>query len=981
MEILQKQNSKAAFCKYILTLDLINSSYGIISLAHVANTGALMPSSSILLNNALKSLTISALSLSLVVFCPTAAQGQDARDLCKQAFFYTSQNRFTDALALLDQAMKINPFLPDPYLLRGRIRMDHLKQLPEARADFNKAIELDPKYYDAYQARAILELNEKRYVDGIKDMSQAISLAPSKNPHNYGLRAVMYHELHKYAEALSDLNVVLAAEPNNANLLVLRARALASFKRYNEAFVDFNKAVSLAPGDLNARGYRAYNFFRAKMYPQALADCQFVLSKDPNNWQAYQTIGHVYGDQKKLKEAIAQYTKSLAIHPNEANTLEGRGICYEELKDYKNALNDYTAATKGVPDEPIELLLRRGILNNVMKNSKAAIEDFNKILRTNPNEARAYAARSTSYRNLDQFDLAIADSNSALRIDPNEPVYISARGDAWFSKKKYNEAISDYTQALKLKKSTSDYISRGRCFQEQEKYVLALADFNSALELSPNDKDALINRGYLYDSIYEYDSALKDCETILKLNPQERGALELRGYTFRLMGKYKESLADYDAVIAKDPTDVSARLGRCSTYLYLGEYQKAIDEANFVLLSKIPDSDSYKLSDLAAAKLYLTRGLSRTGNPDKAYEVWKGIRLEDLVSTYHSYALEVGREVRHFLVAEKREKRCNVVQHEEPPPVVEIPADLSKNFANRVLSKHFYFISNECATRLVYYATFSESFSNLLSEYFGESTPGASLRTQVLALPNRQILAEYAKKFDIAKSNSLSTDELIGLFDKDKNVILVDCSKTYFPMAYCLAERSLLSTIKNPEPWATKGIPSLFSRTYAYYDDKEPCRLRAHFGYQIYWQLRTLKHPFSKISLTEILDMKPESVNQAKAHLLAVFLYINKKLPAYLSLAKAEQKNGFTTYVEAAFQQKREDLEAKWIEYLKSVEASENEIKELPTVDVCDDSAEFASFKKTYKLPIYDEDEKPLEETAPPAVPNIQLDPSQRRDS
>jgi tetratricopeptide (TPR) repeat protein len=919
------------------------------------------------------------MAIYLVFSCSAPTQAQDARDLCKQAFFDINQNRFSSALVLLDQAIMINPLLPDPYLLRGRIRMDHLRQLTEARADFNRAIELDPKYYDAYKARGILELNEKNYSDGIKDISKAITLDPSK-PHDYGLRAVMYHELRKYTEALADLNVVLAAEPNNADLLVLRGRTYASFKRFNEALVDLNKSVSLAPGNLNTWGYRAYTLFKAKMYSQALADCQFILKKDPNYWQAYQTIGHVYGAQKKYKEAIAQYTKSLAIHPNEANTLEGRGICYEELKDYKNALNDFTAATKGVADEPIELLLRRGILNTVMNNSKAALEDFNKILKLNPKEDRAYAARATSYRNLDRWDLAIADSNSALRIAPNEPAYISARGDAWFFKKKYNEAISDYTQALKLKKAGTFFISRGRCYQEQEKDELALADFNSALELNPNDKDALRARGYLYTDMYEYDLALKDSETILKQHPQERGALELRGYTFRLMGKYKEALADYDAVFAKDPTNVDARLGRCATYLFLGEYQKAIEEANFVLQAKIPDSDPHKLSNLAIAKLDLTRALSRTGNPDKAYEVWKGIRLEDLVSSYHSYALEVGREVSHFLVAEKREKRCNIVQQDESSAGTQIPEDMRKSFANKLASNHFYFISNECPIRLTYYATFSESFSNLLAEYFGSSAQDTS-KTLVLALPNSQILTEYAKKLAITKSNTVTVENLIGLFNKEKNIILVDCSKTYFPMAYCLAEKSLSSAVKAPEPWAVEGIPSLFSRTYAYFDDNEPCKLNAHFGYQIYWQLRTLKHPFSKITLTEILDMKPESVNQAKAHLLAVFLYINKKLPSYISLAKAEQKNGFNTFVEAAFQQKKEDLEAKWIEYLKSVEASEKEIEQLPTVDVSDNYQEFATFEKMYKLPIYDDDQKKLKEIAPPSGPILESKQSQQRDS
>src|SRR5215813_4936456 len=64
-----------------------------------------------------------------------------------------------------------------------------------AAADYTHAIELDPKYADAYQQRADVWEKTKQYDSALKDIQKAIELAPKKG--DYYLDLAWYELLNR----------------------------------------------------------------------------------------------------------------------------------------------------------------------------------------------------------------------------------------------------------------------------------------------------------------------------------------------------------------------------------------------------------------------------------------------------------------------------------------------------------------------------------------------------------------------------------------------------------------------------------------------------------------------------------------------------------------------------------------------------------------------------------------------------------------
>ena len=69
------------------------------------------------------------------------------------------------------------------------------------------------------------------------------------------------------------------------------------------------------------------------------------------------------------------------------------------------------------------------------------------------------------------------------------------------------------------------YINRGNAYQEIGQYELSIADFDRAIELSPQNGMAYNNRGFTFILMEKYERAENDIKKSLEFNPNNIYAL------------------------------------------------------------------------------------------------------------------------------------------------------------------------------------------------------------------------------------------------------------------------------------------------------------------------------------------------------------------------------------------------------------------------------------------------------------------------
>jgi predicted O-linked N-acetylglucosamine transferase (SPINDLY family) len=134
-----------------------------------------------------------------------------------------------------------------------------LRRPEDALKSYDKAIALNPNYFQAFNNRANALLDFHLPEDALKDYRKAISLNKSYVNGWVGCGNAL-SILARYADALLAYDDALTLNPNRTDAWVGRGNVLCELRRYDEAVAAYDKALSIKPdleciegGRLNAK--------------------------------------------------------------------------------------------------------------------------------------------------------------------------------------------------------------------------------------------------------------------------------------------------------------------------------------------------------------------------------------------------------------------------------------------------------------------------------------------------------------------------------------------------------------------------------------------------------------------------------------------------------------------------------------------------------------------------------------------------------
>lgn len=122
-----------------------------------------------------------------------------------------------------------------------------------------------------------------------------------------------------------------------------------------------------------------------------------------------------------------------------------------------------------------------------------------------------------------------------------------------------------------------------------QKYQIAMAKCNTALQKYPNEAFLYYWRGSIYNSIGEKLLAIEDFNKSIELNDKNAKAYVLRGICKADLEDKEGALEDYNKAIELNPNDGSAYSMRAMVKLDLGDMQgadKDLDMSNKLMNSK-----------------------------------------------------------------------------------------------------------------------------------------------------------------------------------------------------------------------------------------------------------------------------------------------------------------------------------------------------------------------------------------------------------
>ena len=325
-------------------------------------------------------------------------------------------------------------------------------------------------------------------------------------------------------KALTEYNNALKLFPKDEYALGKKDEITTTLKNEKEKLDSFNDMVAL--GD---------KLLKEEKYAEAVLQYESALKLYPNN----NAVKEKYQEAKNKKETYD--TKA-----SEYLRLKTQGQEFTLRKKYSEAINVYQQALELFPDDK-EI---PGIIANLQSQ-----QDISERYNSKINEAdalyedRSYVEAKTAYE-------------AALTVIPDDSYALGMidRIDEIVNSSEYRKIQSD---KAKMDNDFENYIAKGVNAEAAKNYELALTNYNKALEIKPNNADALAKKKNAEDMILYQEQQRKEQERLAAIEAEKQRNANIQnlinaGNQQLTDKRYAEAEQTFNQVLALDPTNATA---------------------------------------------------------------------------------------------------------------------------------------------------------------------------------------------------------------------------------------------------------------------------------------------------------------------------------------------------------------------------------------------------------------------------------------
>ena len=325
----------------------------------------------------------------------------------------------------------------------------NLKRPSEAKPEYEKAIALDPKFFEAYLNLGTLLL-ESSPKDALAPLRKAIELQPAQN-HPHYLLAVALDRSGDQAGAAEQFQQILGLEPTDIQALKYLGWYFLGHQKPAEAETKFREALQIEPSDQKLLLGLAQSL-DAQKKPEAEEVYQQYLSANPGDSKVRYRMIYALIEQEQYDAAKAELDKA---------------------PDAKQ------------PTE--EMLKLRADIQLAQKQNNGAIESLQQAVAQKPQDAQLHGQLGRLYLGKRDFANAEKELKIALSLDKSNLVYFKDLTSTYYLGGNYPMALAGLDTIEKVETlNAGQWFIRALCYDKLRQIFPAMDAYHKFLELDQN---------------------------------------------------------------------------------------------------------------------------------------------------------------------------------------------------------------------------------------------------------------------------------------------------------------------------------------------------------------------------------------------------------------------------------------------------------------------------------------------------------------
>ncbi len=484
-----------------------------------------------------------------------------------------------------------------------------------------KALQINPTYYDALYARSYYYMQTEAYEQAIVDYNLLIKLYP-QDPLLYLYRGQAFFHLENFVQAEEDYLNAYTLDSANVDICNSLGSLYFIIDLYQDAKIYLDQSIQIDPNNLFAYYYRAYTEYYLGMYETSFEDASVCLRIDPQYVDAYRLQALILMAQGKYKSAIDiyEYLQKKDID-FEVEDFLNWGIAYYQLGKYLDAqfylelpeehedadiyyylaksyyqvgklpealnyLNQALQYSDSLSESTAPLYYHRAMFRAERGLKQDAWDDFLYAHYLMPEITEPATLKDYEMEALTSVFLEQKAQTEKSALDSVRLTGYQDRAGAFIANGELDRALSSVAEALAIDSTEAyTYVIRATAHTMTGEFDLALQDLDQASQWDQGQE--LENISYVRSLVYgeqgAWGKAIEQISVAIEQNPEEASYYADRASFAYEMDNYQAALKDISQAIQQSPEYWEFYNDRAIYYLALGQSQQAIEDCNRVL--------------------------------------------------------------------------------------------------------------------------------------------------------------------------------------------------------------------------------------------------------------------------------------------------------------------------------------------------------------------------------------------------------------
>lgn len=424
---------------------------------------------------------------------------------------YAKSNKYTEALKDAEKTVEIKPDWGKGYSRKGSA-LAYLRRTDEAIAAYEKGLEVDPN--NPQLKEGLTEVRSQKEFNSNKgfpnpfagpDVLVRLQLDPRtkdymNDPTFVNLIQQIQRNPNLLTQNLQDSRVITALgvlmgfdmsqeEPMDTEPSYTpqpkKPEPKPEPKKEPEPELPENKKLAKKEKELGNEAYKKKDF------SIAIGHYENALKHDPTDITFYSNLAAVYFEQKQYETCIEMCEKGIEI---------GR----ENRADFKLIAKAF---------------MRIGNAHKKMKNYESAKIAYEKSM----SEHRTPEIKTL----LSQVEKIIKEEERKAYVDPTKSEEEKEKGNELFKKGDYANAVKHYSEAIRRNPDDAKlYSNRAACYTKLAAFDLGLKDCETCVELEPKFIKGWIRKGCILQGMQQSSKAIAAFQKALEIDPNNAEALQ-----------------------------------------------------------------------------------------------------------------------------------------------------------------------------------------------------------------------------------------------------------------------------------------------------------------------------------------------------------------------------------------------------------------------------------------------------------------------